>query len=39
MLEALKYAAGCVGLAVGIILVLTFVCVLVDIIIKSKRGK
>lgn len=39
MLKALMYAAGCTGLAVGIVLVLTLVCILIDIIIKSKRGK
>lgn len=34
MLEALKYAAGCVGLAVGIVLVLGIVCILIDIILR-----
>lgn len=38
MLEALTYAAGCTGLAVGIILVLAFFCVLIDIIIKNKNN-
>lgn len=35
MLEALKYAAGCSGLAVGIVLVLMFVSVLIDVIIRK----
>lgn len=34
MIEALQYAAGCSGLAVGIVLVLGIVCVLIDIIIR-----
>lgn len=33
MLEALQYAAGCVGLAVGIVLVLGIVCILINVII------
>jgi hypothetical protein len=37
MLEALKYAAGCTGLAVGTIAVLTFICVLIDIIIRRHK--
>lgn len=34
MLEALQYAAGCTGLAVGIILILESGCVLIDIIMR-----
>lgn len=34
MLKALTYAVGCTGLAVGIVLVLTLVCVLIDIILR-----
>lgn len=34
MIEALRYAAGCVGLAVGIVLVLGIVCILIDIILR-----
>lgn len=37
MLEALKYAAGCTGLAIGIVLVLAIICVLFDVIIKKKK--
>ena len=37
MLEALKYATGCSGLAVGIVLVLAVICVLFDMIIKGKK--
>ena len=37
MLEALKYASGCVGLAFGIVLVLGGACVLIDVIIRKKK--
>lgn len=37
MLEALRYAAGCTGLAFGIVLVLTSVCILIDIIIRRAK--
>lgn len=37
MLEALQYAAGCTGLAVGIVLILGVVLILVDTIRWKKK--